>query len=218
MTTKILLVDDHQLTRRGIRRSLDRQAGIEVIGEAGSGAEAIQFTARHKTDVVVMDIGMPEMDGVEATKRILASDPDVKVIVLSMHDSDKMISRAFNAGARAYLLKDCKPDELVEAVKAVVAGRKYLSSTVTHIVVDDFVCAEPNSESRSSVSSPCLTEQQRKVVQLITKGNTSKDIGQTLRLSVKTVEKHKRAVMKKLHARNIAELVTTAVQEHLLTE
>jgi DNA-binding NarL/FixJ family response regulator len=212
MTTRVLLADDHNMIRQGLRALIENEAGMSVIAEAEDGLEAIELAAELTPDIVVMDVGMPKMNGIEATRRIVAVDRDVKVLALSMHSDKRFVKEMFAAGASGYLLKDSAFQELVLAIRTLADERTYLSPGVTDAVIKDFVDRRPEAEA--SVFS-LLTGRQREVLQLTAEGMSTRDIAEHLKVSVKTVETHRQRIMAKLEVHSIAELTKYAVREGL---
>ena len=209
----ILLADDHKMMRDGLRAVLERE-GMAVVGEAGNGYEAVELTKRLRPDVVVMDIAMPKLNGVDATRRLVTDVPNVKVIALSMNSDRRYVVAMFEAGAMGYLLKNCASSELVQAVQAVVANLTYISPSVAASVVASNLA--PRS-AQSSSPSRALSPREREVLQLVAEGSSSKDIATRLGLAVPTGETHRRQIMDKLGLRTIAELTKYAVREGLTT-
>lgn len=212
MSIKILLADDHKIVREGIRSLLDKRPGMEVIAEAENGRMMVRLARERRPDVVIVDIAMPDLNGIEATRQITTILPEVKVLVLSMHSDRRFVMEALRAGASGFLSKDCSPDELARAVNAVVANQIYLPPGVTSAVIEDYV-------RRVLPSGPWtpsqLTGREREVVQLIAEGWSTKEIASRLHVSVKTVETHRQKIMNKLGIRSIAELTKYAVREGL---
>ena len=212
MTVKVVLADDHKIVRDGLRSLLEQHSDIEVVGEAETGRRAVTLAATVVPHVVVMDIGMPDLNGIEATRRIVTKHPEVKVIALSMHSDKRFVGGALRAGASGYLLKDCAFEELIEAIRAVQSGRVYLSPKITAVVVDDYV--KVASDRDSSALLP-LSSREREVLQLLAEGKQTKEIAADLFLSVKTIETHRQNIMEKLNLHSIAELTKFAIREGL---
>ena len=204
---RVLVADDHALFRAGVRKLLQSFEGVEVVGEAGDGQEALELSGAQRPDVLLMDIGMPGLNGVEAAARLARGGPRPRVIILSMHTGEEHVLRAIRAGAAGYLLKDAKPPELEAAVRAVARGEIYLSPAISRYVVDDV-------RRGGAESGPLdrLTPRQREVLQLIAEGNTTKAIASRLGLSVKTVETHRAQLMERLDVHDVAALVRLAVR------
>ena len=205
---RVLVADDHALFRAGVRKLLQSFEGMDVVGEAADGHEAIRLSATHRPDVLLMDIGMPGLNGVEAVVRLTREGPRPRVIILSMHTGEEYVLRAIRAGAAGYLLKDAKPAELETAVRAVARGEIYLSPAISRYVVEDYV--RLGSIDRGPLDR--LTPRQREVLQLIAEGNTTKAIAAKLGLSTKTVETHRAQLMERLDTHDIAALVRLAIR------
>jgi DNA-binding NarL/FixJ family response regulator len=206
---RILLADDHSLVRHGFRMILSAQPDMEVAGEAGNGREAVELAQKLKPDVVVMDVTMPELNGIEATRRLIELSPRTRVLALSMHKDAVYVREILRAGARGYLLKDSADADLLAAVRAVAKGEGYLSPGVSDAVLSDY---------RRHVTDPLdlLTTREREVLQLIAEGKTNKEIATSLTLSVYTVEAHRGRVMEKLNLHSTGELVRFAVRSGLI--
>lgn len=211
MIIKVLLVDDHKIVRDGLKALLERENDIRVLAEADNGRMAVQLAKEFVPDVVVMDLGMPEMNGFEATRRLSVELPSTRVIALSMHSARRFISEALAAGAMGYLLKDCAAKELVRALHVVAGGETYLSPAVASVVVKDYVKSSPPLGD----STGNLTAREREVLQLIAEGRNTKEIAFILNLSAKTVEAHRAHIMCKLDLQSIAALTRYAIREGL---
>jgi DNA-binding NarL/FixJ family response regulator len=209
---RVLVADDHALFRAGVRKLLQSFEGIQVVGEAADGHEALRLSGTERPDVLLMDIGMPGLNGVEAAARLTREGPRPRVVILSMHTGEDHVLRAIRAGAAGYLLKDASPAELEAAVRAVARGEIYLSPAISRYVVDDYV--RRAGGDRSPLDR--LTSRQREVLQLIAEGNTTKAIATRLGLSVKTVETHRAQLMERLEARDVATLVRLAIRVGLV--
>jgi DNA-binding NarL/FixJ family response regulator len=210
---KILLADDHRMMREGLRALLEKE-GLEVIGEAENGREAVEMTRTLRPDVVVMDISMPDLNGIDATKRISAELPGCKVVALSMNSDSRYVRAMFAAGAAGYLVKNTASSELVLAVLAVAQGQKYVDSAVAGVVIDGFV---GQAAAASSPGERTLSPREREVLQLLAEGNSSKDIALRLAIALPTVETHRRQIMAKTGLRTIAALTKYAIREGLTT-
>jgi two-component system, NarL family, response regulator NreC len=206
---RILLADDHALVRHGFRMILAAQPDMEVAGEAGNGRETVELVQKLKPDVVVMDVTMPELNGIEATRRLIELSPRTRVLALSMHKDAVYVREILRAGARGYLLKDSADGDLLAAVRAVAKGEGYLSPGVSDAVLSDY---------RRHVTDPLdlLTTREREVLQLIAEGKTNKEIATSLNLSVYTVEAHRGRLMEKLNLHSTGELVRFAVRSGLI--
>lgn len=212
MPTRILLVDDHRLVRKGFRNILENVPGFEVAGEGANGREALLLAEALRPDVVLMDLSMPDMNGIETTHRMGAVSPQTRVVVLSMHSGKRFLDEAIQAGARGYLLKDASSEELVSAVRAVADGGVWFAPQDG----PDAAEAVPGSGGGSPPpAGPALTPREREVMQLFSEGNGTKEVAWTLGISVKTVEAHRQNLMRKLGIRSIAELTRYAIREGL---
>jgi len=212
MSIRILLADDHKIVRDGLRALIEKQSGMEVIAEAGDGRSTVQMVQELLPNVVIMDIAMPDMNGIEATRQITATAPNVKIVALSMHSDKRFVAEMLKAGASGYLLKDCAFEELDNAMRAVIANRTYLSPKIADIIIKDYTRLFPKTEF--SVFS-ILTLREREVLQLLAEGKTTKEISSSLNISAKTVETYRKQIMDKLDIHSIAELTKYAVREGL---
>ncbi|MFH1146461.1 MAG: response regulator transcription factor [Pseudomonadota bacterium] len=214
MSIKLLLADDHQIVREGLRALVEKQPGLEVIGEAENGRSAVRLTKELLPDAVVMDVAMPDLNGIEATRQIVAEVPQVKVIALSVHADRRLVIQLIRAGASGYLLKDCTFEELTDAIRTVVEQNTvYLSPRIADVVVKEYLRKVPETEV--SIFS-MLSNREREVAQLVAEGKSTKEIASTLHVSVKTVETHRQQVIKKLNVRSTADLVKLAIREGLV--
>ena len=209
MTCRILIADDHRIVRDGLRSLIDNEADLELVGMAATGRQALEMTRRLEPEVVVMDISMPDLNGIDATRQILDHRPGVKIIALSMHSEKQVIDGMLRAGASGYLLKESAFEELIKAIRYVCGGRKYLSPDVTDIVITDYLNPPSN---RHDPQTPGLTVREREVLQLICEGRTTKEIADRLDISHKTVESHRTNLMHKLELYTVAELTKYAVR------
>lgn len=212
MSLRILLADDHQIVCDGLRMVIEGHGDMEVVGVAKDGREAVSLARQLSPDVVIMDVAMPELNGIDATRRILELLPHVKVVALSMHSDRRYVTGMLAAGVAGYLLKDCAAQELAQAIHTVVAGKVYLSPGIAGVVVEDYT-RQLASADEQPVS--VLTVREREVLQLLAEGNSTKQIARTLHLSVKTIETHRRQTMEKLDLRSVAELTKYAIREGL---
>lgn len=205
----VLLADDHSVVRQGFRHILENEPDMEIIGEAGNGRETVELGTKLAPDVVVMDVAMPELNGIEATRRLMAASPRTRVLALSMHKDSVYVREILRAGARGYLLKDAFDQDLVNAVRAVAKGEGYLSPAIADAVLADY---------RQHVTDPIdlLTSREREVLQLIAEGKTNKEIAGLLNLSVYTVDAHRGKIMEKLNLHSTGELVRFAVRKGLI--
>jgi DNA-binding NarL/FixJ family response regulator len=212
MKIRIILADDHRIIRDGIRVLLGGLDGMEVIADVGDGRTAVKLAAELKPDVIVMDIGMPDLNGMEATRQIKAQAPGVQVIALSMHRDVRFVSEMLRAGASGYLLKESAFEELARAIQAVTRHETYLSPGISGVIVQDYVSRLGEARPPGSVA---LTPREREVLQLISEGHSSKEIAFRLHVSLKTVETHRHQIMNKLGLRSVAELTKYALREGL---
>lgn len=213
MPIRIVLADDHVLIRAGLRALLHSLPNIEVIGEASDGYEAVDVIARDQPDVVIMDIGMPGLNGVDSTRRIIKQSPGTRVVILSMHANEEYVGRALEAGAMGYLLKGAEPAELELVLKAVMRGETYLSPCIAKPLVQDYL----SHRKEKTHPLPDLTARQREVLQLIAEGCSTKDVANKLKLSVKTVDTHRSELMHRLDIHDVAGLVRYAIRIGLVS-
>lgn len=212
MSTRVIIADDHTIVRHGLVKLLEQEDDMEVIAQAQNGIATVELAREFSPDVVVMDVGMPDLNGIGATEQILRENPKIRILALSMHSGRKFVVAMLRAGACGYLLKDCALEELVNAVRIIVSGKTYLSPAIADIVVDDYV--RNTAESETSAFS-VLSQRERDVLQLMAEGNTTKQIALHLHISPKTVEGHRLRLMNKLGIDNVAQLTKYAIQEGL---
>ncbi len=215
MSIRILLADDHRIVRDGLKTLLEKQPDMEVIAEAEDGRTTVNLARKLLPDVIIMDITMPDLNGIDATRKIVSETPNAKVIALSMHSDRRFVSGSLEAGASGYLMKDCAFEELVSAIRSVMtSNRTYLSPKVADIVVKNYV--SKFSKSRMPVP-PTLTNREREMLQLLAEGKTTKEIASGLHVSIKTVETHRRNIMSKLNSHSVADLIKYALREGLIS-
>ena len=207
---RIVLVDDHEMLREGLRAMLQQHADLEVVGEAGNGREAVELVAQTQPDVVVMDIAMPDLNGIDATRQVVRGCAGVKVVALSMHADKRFVSGMFQAGASAYLLKKGAAQELIEAIRQVAANQIYLSPKVAGAVIEDYV--QFLGTTSGAIGNATLTAREREVLQLIVEGKTTPEIAVELNVSEKTIGTHRQHIMEKLDIHNDAELTKFAIR------
>jgi DNA-binding NarL/FixJ family response regulator len=212
---RILVADDHGVVRKGLRLILERHDGLEVIGEAADGREAVRLAEELSPDIVIMDVGMPRLNGIDATAQILHRNPRAGVIILSMHSDEGYIVRALSAGAKGYLLKDSAEEDLIQAVRIVAQGRPFFSPRITQTLLDDYVRQLRQKGLQDSYD--LLTEREKEVLQLISGGKSNKEVATILGLSVYTVETHRTNLMQKLNLHNTAEIVLYAVRKKIIS-
>ena len=213
MSIRVLIADDHKIMLAGLRSLLEKQTDFEVVAEAENGRKAVQMAQGAKPDIVVMDVSMPDLNGIEATTQIVESLPETRVIALSMHSDKRFVMGMLRAGASGYLLKDCASQELANAIQQVAGGKKYLSPEITGVIIDDLLLGGSSEDVATAASQ--LSAREREVLQLIAEGWSTKQIASHLYVSVKTIETHRRQIMKKLDLHSIADLTKYAVREGL---
>ena len=212
---RVLLADDHTIVRQGLRALLDSQEDIEVVGEAENGRQAFEKTKQIVPDIVVLDITMPNLNGIEATRQIKKLNPEIKVIVLTVHDNEEYVHQVLQAGASGYLLKESAVSDLVSAINAVKKGDIFLSPTISKVVVKDYI-KHTDRESRGFDSLDVLTSREREVLQLIAEGHTNREVARLLKLSVKTVDVHRAHIKEKLHIHDTAGLIKYSLRKGLI--
>ena len=217
---RILIADDHELARRGIRAVLENHPGWEVCAEATDGRETVELAASVRPDVVLLDIGMPNLNGLEAARQILAMTPNVAILILTMHDSDNVVREVLRAGARGFLLKSDAGRDLVSAVEALQSQRTFFTTRVSQMVLNGFLDRDGHACLRSlesgEMGSDALTSREREVIQLLAEGKTSKEVAVALNLSVKTAETHRTNLMRKLDLHSVADLTRYAVRNGIV--
>ena len=214
MSVRIVIADDHKLMREGLSSLLAQQTGMQVVGQATNGREAVQLTEREIPDVVVMDVSMPDLNGIDATRQIISRSPKTKVIALSMHSDRQFVAEMFRAGARGYLLKDSAFEELTSAIVRVTEDATYIAPKISGFKFDEEKAREENVEF---LMKPRLSEREREVLQMMAEGKGTKEIAADLHLSAKTVETHRQHLMDKLEIYSVAELTKFAIREGLTT-
>jgi DNA-binding NarL/FixJ family response regulator len=214
MPIRILLADDHAVVRDGVRALLEKQSDMAVVAEAADGREAAQMADEHRPDVVVMDIGMPNLNGIDATRRILSAHPQVAVVILSMHQDESYVLRSLKAGAKGYLLKDSLRSDVLDAIRAVAQGRSYLTRKISRMMQEDYI---REMEQRGLDDSyDLLTDREREVLQLAAEGKPNKEIAGALKISVTTVETHRTHILQKLGLHSVPELILYAVRKGII--
>jgi DNA-binding NarL/FixJ family response regulator len=211
---RVLLADDHGIVRRGLRSLLETQPDIKVVAEAADGLEALRLCEEHHPDVVIVDVGMPKMNGIDVAERVQKMPRAPHVIILSMHADESYIIRALSAGARAYLLKDATDEDLIPALRAVVAGKPFFSPSVTGVLIEDYV---RQLQARGLTDSyHLLTDREKEVLQLLAEGRSNKEVAALLDVGLSTVETHRANLMQKLNLHNTAEIVLYAVRKRII--
>jgi len=212
VVTKVLLVDDHRLVTDSLRAALDGLRDVQVVGAAANGREAVEMAAQHRPDIILLDISMPQLNGIDAARRILKELPHAGIIMLSMHSDRRFVQEALRAGARGYVLKESALQEVIEAIKTVRRGEFYFSQAAHDQVLEDYVGRLRQSEAPPQ---PELSAREREVLQLLAEGQPTKEIAAALSVSVKTVESHRNQIMSKLDLHSLAELTKYAIREGL---
>ena len=214
VSLRILVVDDHAVVRRGIRSLLESQEGWEVCGEATTGREAVERTRQLRPDVVVMDLSLPELNGLDATRQILKETPGTEVLVLTMHHSQELARDVLQAGARGYVLKGDADEDLITAVDRLRQHKPFLTSAVTEFVLDDYV--RRGDAALDTFAPIAVTSREREIIQLVAEGQSNKEAASTLGISVKTIEAHRANIMRKLRLRSVSDLVRYAIRNKIV--
>ena len=212
---KVLLAEDHTIVRKGLRSLLEKEIGIEVVGEAEDGREAVRKAEKLQPDVVVMDIAMPGLNGLEATLQIKKRFPEMKIIILTVHANEEYVLQTLRAGASGYLVKKAAPGDLIEAIQAVYKGDSFLSPSISKTVIDEYI-RQTETKSERDIIYGKLTTREREVFQLIIEGHKNREIADLLYVSIKTVETHKAHIMDKLNVHSTAELIRYAMDKDLI--
>ena len=212
--TRVLLADDHKNLRQGLRTLLEQEEDIHIVGEADNGRSSVKLAGELCPDVIIMDVAMPDLNGIDATRRITEAEPKARVLALSMHSDGRYVRGMLQAGARGYILKDCAAEELTRAIRIVMAGQVYVSPGVTGAIVDDYVRQLSAAQVDQAAT---LTRREREVLQLLAEGGSTANIAAELHVSVKTIETHRKHIMDKLSLRSIAELTKYAIREGITT-
>ncbi len=207
MSIKIIIADDHKIMRDGLRNMLDKEPGMEVVAEAKNGREALRLAEQLRPDILLMDISMDDLNGIDATRSLVGKGLGTRVVALSMHADKRFVAGMFEAGAMAYLLKECSYEELIQAIRQVMSGRTYLCSMISGVMIRDYI--QRMRKNEPSLLSP----REKEILQLMAEGSTTKRIADQLKVSVKTVETHRQHIMDKLNIYSIAELTKYAIKE-----
>ncbi|HEY0801908.1 MAG TPA: response regulator transcription factor [Steroidobacteraceae bacterium] len=209
---RILIADDHELFRRGVAAELTQVSGWTVVAEATNGRDAVALAAELKPDIVVLDLTMPELNGLEAARRIVSAEPSARIIILTAHESEQLVREVLSAGAQGYVLKSDAGRILVTALQALLDGRSFFTSNVARMVLDGYLRSKPIDAG----SAQTLSAREREIVQLLAEGNSNKDIARVLNISVKTAETHRSNVMRKMEFESLAELVRYAIRNNII--
>jgi DNA-binding NarL/FixJ family response regulator len=212
---RILLADDHTVMRAGLRLLLERHENFEVVGEAADGREAVEIATEQKPDVVVMDVAMPHLNGVEAARQILTRNPDIAIVMLSMHSDESYVLRSLKAGARGYLLKDSAEADLIAAIQAIIEGRSFFSPGVRALLKEDYIYRLQKFGADDTYE--LLTAREREVLQLVAEGRSNKEVASLLGLSLYTVETHRTHILQKLNLHSVPELILYAVRKGIIS-
>jgi DNA-binding NarL/FixJ family response regulator len=212
---KVLIADDHEIVRQGLRSMLEAQRDCQIVGEAADGRQAVSMTKELNPDVVILDIGMPTLNGLEAARQILKHRPQTKILILTMHESDSVIREVLDAGARGYILKTDAGRDLVAAVDSLRRNKTFFTSRVSQMILDGFLKGDPRPQESGS-GAIRLTPRQREIVQLLAEGKSSKEVAVALDLSVKTAETHRANIMRKLDCHSVSEVVRYAIRNNII--
>jgi len=213
---RILVADDHEIVRRGLRALLESQPNWEVVGEAVTGRDAVELARQFTPQVAILDVGMPDLNGLEATRQILKTVPQTEVLILTMHESEQVIREVLDAGARGYVLKSDAGRDLIAAVDALCQHRTFFSSRVSDMLLHAYLRRPERAEPAAEVSRSRLTAREREIVQLLAEGKSNKEVAQSLNISIKTAETHRTNIMNKLDLHSITELVRYAVRNNIV--
>ncbi len=214
MVTRVLLVDDHEIMREGMCALLRKHTGFEIVGQAADGRRALELVTELAPDIVIMDIGMPNLNGIDATRQILSQNPKIKVMALSTHNEGTIVAKMIKAGATGYMLKESAFEELIDGLEVMMSGKTFLCSKISKVVFSDYVNIITNPKWADGDG---LSSREREVLQLVAEGHTTKAIAQMLHLSPKTIDSHREHIMEKLSIRNIAGLTKYAIREGITT-
>jgi DNA-binding NarL/FixJ family response regulator len=211
---RVIIADDHEIVRQGVRNLVENEPGMEVCGEATCGRDIVEIAARTNPDVAILDISMPGLNGIEATRQILKANPKIRVLMFTMHDAEQLVHEVFGAGAKGYLLKSDAGRHLVSAIRTVASGSHYFSSRLSEVIFESFLRRDVPHLPADSQQKPSARE--REIIQLLAEGKSNKEVAAVLGISVKTAETHRAAVMRKLGLHSISELVRYAVRNHII--
>lgn len=216
-TTKILIVDDHEVVRDGLKNILTSLENITIAGEAGNGEDAVKMYSSLKPDLVIMDISMPGMNGIEATKVIKEKDPDARILILTMHDNQEYLNQIIRSGAKGFILKNTDKDELLEAVRTVSSGDNFFSKDISKLIIDNYIRTAKETEKNDGYKEVPLTKREIEILKLIASGYSNQEIANILYISYNTVDTHRKNIMHKLSIKNTAGLVRYAIEKGLIS-
>jgi DNA-binding NarL/FixJ family response regulator len=214
---RIVVADDHEIVRHGVRNLLESEDDLQVIADATTGRGAVQLCEKHRPDIAILDLGMPDLNGMEATRQIRKSCPDTRVLIFTMHETERLVQEVFQAGAQAYVLKSDAGKHLVHAIRTVHRGEHFFSSKVTEVIFEGFLRSAAG-ETSPAASDDALrpTAREREILQMLAEGKSNKEVAQTLGISVKTAETHRAAIMRKLKLNSLSDLVRYAIRHHII--
>lgn len=216
-TTKILIVDDHEVVRDGLRNILTSLDNISIAGEAGNGEDAVKMYSSLKPDLVIMDISMPGMNGIEATRVIKEKDPDARILILTMHDNQEYLNQIIRSGAKGFILKNTDQEELLDAVKTVASGDNFFSKDISKLIIDNYIRTAKETEKNDGYKEVPLTKREIEILKLIASGYSNQEIANILYISYNTVDTHRKNIMHKLSIKNTAGLVRYAIEKGLIS-
>ena len=216
-TTKILIVDDHEVVRDGLKNILNSMDNISIAGEAGNGEDAVKMYSSLKPDLVIMDISMPGMNGIEATRVIKEKDPDARILILTMHDNQEYLNQIIRSGAKGFILKNTDKEELLEAVKTVAGGENFFSKDISKLIIDNYIRSAKETEKTDAYKEVPLTKREIEILKLIASGYSNQEIANILYISYNTVDTHRKNIMHKLAIKNTAGLVRYAIEKGLIS-
>jgi two-component system nitrate/nitrite response regulator NarL len=216
-TTKILIVDDHEVVRDGLRNILTSLDNIAIAGEAGNGEDAVKMYSSLKPDLVIMDISMPGMNGIEATRVIKEKDPDARILILTMHDNQEYLNQIIRSGAKGFILKNTDKEELLDAVKTVASGDNFFSKDISKLIIDNYIRTAKETEKNDGFKEVPLTKREIEILKLIASGYSNQEIANILYISYNTVDTHRKNIMHKLSIKNTAGLVRYAIEKGLIS-
>lgn len=211
---RVIIADDHEIVRQGVRNLLEREGDMDICGEATNGRDAVEIAARLVPDVAILDISMPGLNGIEATRQILKFNPKIRVLMFTMHDAEQLVHEVFSAGAKGYLLKADAGRHLISAVRTVASGSHYFSSRLSEVIFESFLRREVPHAATGGQQKPSTRE--REIIQLLAEGKSNKEVAGILGISVKTAETHRAAIMRKLGLHSMSELVRYAIRNHII--